>query len=146
MTLNKTDRSRALERRRGSTPLHAHRRSMPVDERELCASLQAGTLSNLVRCTSYNPGQASQASHSSESLSSSGSDSDSSLYKVVLLGEHRVGKSSLARIFGGLEESEPQETEGRGDTFDRSMVVDGEEANLLLFDIWEQVGLCYECC
>ncbi|XP_020379260.1 GTP-binding protein RAD isoform X2 [Rhincodon typus] len=142
MTLNKTDKSRALERRRGSTPLHAHRRSMPVDERELCASLQGGTLTNLVRCTSFNPGLPPQrdrpASGSSESLSSSGSDSDSNLYKVVLLGEHRVGKSSLARIFGGLEESEVHETEGRGDTFDRSIMVDGEEANLLLFDIWEQ--------
>ncbi|XP_078068211.1 GTP-binding protein RAD [Mustelus asterias] len=143
MTLNKTDKSRALERRRGSTPLHVHqqfhRRSMPVDDRELCASLQSGTLSNLVRCTSYNPGQPqrdSSASGSSDSITSS--ESDSSIYKVVLLGEHRVGKSSLARIFGGVEENEPHETEGRGDTFDRSIMVDGEEANLLLFDIWEQ--------
>ncbi|XP_072373894.1 GTP-binding protein RAD [Scyliorhinus torazame] len=143
MTLNKTDKTRALERRRGSTPLHLHqqfhRRSMPVDERELCASFQAGTLSNLVRCTSYNSGQPrrdSSASGSSDSVTSTGSDS--SLYKVVLLGERRVGKSSLARIFGGVEENESHETEGRGDTFDRSIMVDGEEANLLLFDIWEQ--------
>ncbi|XP_067905961.1 GTP-binding protein RAD [Heterodontus francisci] len=145
MTLNKTDKTRALDKRRGSTPLHVHqqfhRRSMPVDDRELCASLQAGTLSNLVRCTSYNPDQPqreSWASGSSDSVTSSGSESDNSLYKVVLLGEHQVGKSSLARIFGGVEESEPHETEGRGDTFNRSLMVDGEEANLLVFDIWEQ--------
>uniref|UniRef100_UPI00398E7074 GTP-binding protein RAD n=1 Tax=Pristiophorus japonicus TaxID=55135 RepID=UPI00398E7074 len=142
MTLNKLNSVRGLDRRRGSTPPHLpqplHRRSMPVDERELRGSVQAGNLSNLGR-TSHGPGQRdSWASGSSDSVISSGSDSDSSLYKVLLLGEHRVGKSSLARIFGGVEESEPHETEGRGDTFDRSILVDGEEANLLVFDIWEQ--------
>lgn len=29
-----------------------------------------------------------------------------------------------------------------GNTYDRSIVVDGEEASLLVFDIWEQV--CYK--
>ncbi|KFV67831.1 GTP-binding protein RAD, partial [Dryobates pubescens] len=58
-------------------------------------------------------------------------------YKVILLGEHGVGKTSLARIFGGVEDC--ADAEEAGNTYDRSIVVDGEEASLVVFDIWEQV-------
>lgn len=96
---------------------HLHRRSMPVDERDLRASLPQDELSGLVRCTSYSPGEAhreSWASDSSDSVISSGSDSDGSLYKVILLGEHGVGKTSLARIFGGVEDGAEAEEAGEG--------------------------------
>ncbi|XP_062923316.1 GTP-binding protein RAD [Mobula hypostoma] len=135
MTLNRTDRGRALDKRRGSTPLHVHqlhRRSMPVDERDL----QAGNVCPLSR-RSGQPHPGIWTPGSSDSVTSSGSES-SSPYKVILLGGHGVGKTTLARIFGGVEDGEPQEAEGRGDTFDRSIIVDGEEANLLVFDVWEQ--------
>uniref|UniRef100_U3IZ06 GTP-binding protein n=1 Tax=Anas platyrhynchos platyrhynchos TaxID=8840 RepID=U3IZ06_ANAPP len=115
------------DRRTNASPLlHLHRRSMPVDERDLRAALPHDELSGLVRCTSYSPGEAhreSWASDSSDSVISSGSDSDGRLYKVILLGEHGVGKTSLA---------------GEGNTYDRSIVVDGEEASLVVFDIWDQ--------
>ncbi|NXS11120.1 RAD protein, partial [Neodrepanis coruscans] len=144
MTLNRGDKLRYLEKRRGSTPFgaqqHLHRRSMPVDERDLRAALPHDELAGLVRCTSYSPGGAhreSWASDSSDSVISSGSDSDSSLYKVILLGEHGVGKTSLARIFGGVEDC--ADADEAGNTYDRSIVVDGEEASLVVFDIWEQV-------
>ncbi|OXB58294.1 hypothetical protein ASZ78_013040 [Callipepla squamata] len=144
MTLNRGDKLRYLDKRRGSMPFsahqHLHRRSMPVDERDLRAALPQEELSGLVRCTSYSPGEAhreSWASDSSDSVISSGSDSDGSLYKVILLGEHGVGKTSLARIFGGVEDG--AEAEEAGNTYDRSIVVDGEEASLVVFDIWEQV-------
>ncbi|XP_031471213.1 GTP-binding protein RAD [Phasianus colchicus] len=143
MTLNRGDKLRYLDKRRGSMPFsahqHLHRRSMPVDERDLRAALPQDELSGLVRCTSYSPGEAhreSWASDSSDSVISSGSDSDGSLYKVILLGEHGVGKTSLARIFGGVEDG--AEAEEAGNTYDRSIVVDGEEASLVVFDIWEQ--------
>ncbi|PKU35826.1 hypothetical protein llap_13867 [Limosa lapponica baueri] len=121
MTLNRGDKVRCLDKRRGSMPFsahqHLHRRSMPVDERDLRAALPQGELSGLVRCTSYSPGEEhreSWASDSSDSVISSGSDSDSHLYKVILLGEHGVGKTSLARIFGGVEDgAEAEEAEGR---------------------------------
>ncbi|NWV60709.1 RAD protein, partial [Malurus elegans] len=138
MTLNRGDK------RRGSTPFaaqqqqHLHRRSMPVDERDLRPP-PSEELSGLVRCTSYSPGGAhrqSWTSDSSDSVISSGSDSDSSLYKVILLGEHGVGKTSLARIFGGVEDC--ADAEEAGNTYDRSIIVDGEEASLMVFDIWEQ--------
>uniref|UniRef100_A0A8C8B4G7 Uncharacterized protein n=1 Tax=Otus sunia TaxID=257818 RepID=A0A8C8B4G7_9STRI len=121
MTLNRGDKLRYLDKRRGSMPFsaqqHLHRRSMPVDERDLRAALPQGELSGLVRCTSYSPGEAhreSWASDSSDSVISSGSDSDSSLYKVILLGEHGVGKTSLARIFGGVEDCADAEEAGEG--------------------------------
>lgn len=114
MTLNRGDK------RRGSTPFaaqqHLHRRSMPVDERDL-RPLPPDELSGLVRCTSYSPGgehRQSWASDSSDSVISSGSDSDGSLYKVILLGEHGVGKTSLARIFGGVEDCADAEEAGEG--------------------------------
>ncbi|XP_030058431.1 GTP-binding protein RAD [Microcaecilia unicolor] len=141
MTLNRSDKLKILERRRGSMPFSVHqqlhRRSMPVDEKELQATVPA-EISNLVRCPSYNPGdehRESCASDSSDSVISS-SDSEDHVYKVILLGEHGVGKSSLARIFGGIEDS--HEAEEAGNTYDRSIIVDGEEACLLVFDIWEQ--------
>ncbi|CAL8380968.1 unnamed protein product [Arctogadus glacialis] len=149
MTLNKGDKLRNMERRRGSVPFpmhlpNLHRRSMPVDDRDLRASLppsQVDELSNLLRCTSSysSPGEPlrdSCVSDSSDSVISSGSDAENQLYKVVLLGEHGVGKSSLARIFGGVEEA--HDSEETGNTYDRSVMVDEEEASILLYDVWEQ--------
>lgn len=131
MTLNHGDKLRYLDKRRGSMPFAAHhlqqqqplhRRSMPVDERDLQASLPPSPrsqLSGLMRCTSYNPGEEEEetqrpgwASDSSDSVISSGSDSEGGLYKVMLLGEHGVGKTSLARIFGGVEDSPDAEEAG----------------------------------
>ncbi|XP_069509416.1 GTP-binding protein RAD [Ambystoma mexicanum] len=146
MTLNKGGKLKNLDKRRGSMPLSVHqqlhRRSMPVDEKELQAAIPdgpLGELSNLVRSTSYNPDEEqreSWASGSSDSVISSSSDSEEPVYKVILLGEHGVGKSCLARIFGGIEDA--HDVEEAGNTYDRSVAVDGEEACLLVFDIWEQ--------
>ncbi|KAK7913257.1 hypothetical protein WMY93_013468 [Mugilogobius chulae] len=130
-----------MDKRRGSVPFpmnlpNLHRRSMPVDDRDLRATMpqtgQTDELSNLLRCTSYSPSEQhrdSCASDSSDSVISTGSETDQ-VYKVVLLGEHGVGKSSLARVFGGVED-------GRN-TYDRSIIVDEEEASILLYDVWEQ--------
>ncbi|XP_048886723.1 GTP-binding protein RAD [Brienomyrus brachyistius] len=147
MTLNKTDKLRSMDKRRGSTPFpihlqNLHRRSMPVDDRELQSTVplvQAAELSNFTRCSSYSPGEPhrdSCVSDSSDSVISSGSDSDGQVHKVVLLGEHGVGKSSLARIFGGVEEN--HESDEAGNMYDRSIIVDDEEASILLYDVWEQ--------
>lgn len=115
MTLNKDDKLRSMDKRRGSVPFpmnlpNVHRRSMPVDERDLRATStapQSDELSKLLRCASYSPSEqhrGSCASDSSDSVISTGSEADSQVYKVVLLGEHGVGKSSLARVFGGVED------------------------------------------
>ncbi|KAJ8339910.1 hypothetical protein SKAU_G00345430 [Synaphobranchus kaupii] len=117
MTLNKGDKLRNMDKRRGSTPFpvhlqNLHRRSMPVDDRELRSTAHTGELSNLTR------------------------DTEGQIYKVVLLGDHGVGKSSLARIFGGVEDC--HDCDEPGNTYDRSIAVDDEEASILLYDIWEQ--------
>ena len=124
MTLNNGDKLRNMDKRRGSIPFpvhlpNLHRRSMPVDDRDLRATMppgQTGELSNLMRCTSYSPSETHRdgcVSDSSDSVISSGSDPENQVYKVVLLGEHGVGKSSLARIFGGVEDGHDCEDAGK---------------------------------
>ncbi|KAF7664746.1 hypothetical protein LDENG_00167540 [Lucifuga dentata] len=149
MTLNKGDKLRNMDKRRGSVPFpinlpNLHRRSMPVDDRDLRATMpqtgQTDELSNLLRCTSYSPGEqhrGSCASDSSDSVISTSSEAEGQVYKVVLLGEHGVGKSSLARVFGGVEDA-GHDCDEAGNTYDRCIVVDEEEASILLYDIWEQ--------
>lgn len=119
MTLNKGDKFRNMDKRRGSMPFpvhlqNLHRRSMPVDDREL-RSMPAGETGELSSLMRFSPGDEhrnSCVSDSSDSVISSGSDSEGQIYKVVLLGEHGVGKSSLARIFGGIEDSNECEETG----------------------------------
>ncbi|XP_037104135.1 GTP-binding protein RAD isoform X1 [Syngnathus acus] len=143
MTLNKSDKLR-----RGSTPFpvnmsHLHRRSMPVDDRDLRATTvqpngQSDELSKLLRCTSQkDQHRGSCASDSSDSVISTGSEADSQVHKVVLLGEHGVGKSSLARVFGGVEDA-GHDCDEAGNSYDRCIVVDEEESSIVLYDIWEQ--------
>lgn len=111
---------RERERRRGSTPWGPapplHRRSMPVDERDLQAALAPGALAAAGTGTGAGAQGATLEWHegSSESLSSGGSDSDESVYKVLLLGAPGVGKSALARIFGGVEDGPEAEAAGEG--------------------------------
>lgn len=120
MTLNKGDKLRNMDKRRGSMPFpvhlqNLHRRSMPVDDRELHATMPAAQTGELSRLMCFNPGEehmSSCVSDSSDSVISSGSDSEGQVYKVVLLGEHGVGKSSLARIFGGVEDNNDCEETG----------------------------------
>ncbi|XP_061619738.1 GTP-binding protein RAD [Phyllopteryx taeniolatus] len=150
MTLNKSDKLRSMDKRRGSTPFpvnmaNLHRRSMPVDDRDLRATAvdpsgQNHELSKMLRCTTYSQNEqhrGSCASDSSDSVISTGSEADSQVHKVVLLGEHGVGKSSLARVFGGVEDA-AHDCDEAGNSYDRSIVVDEEESAIVLYDIWEQ--------
>lgn len=107
---------RERERRRGSTPWGPapplHRRSMPVDERDLQAALAPGALATTAAGTGSPGPRLDWPESSSDSLSSGGSDSDESVYKVLLLGAPGVGKSALARIFGGVEDGPEAEAAG----------------------------------
>lgn len=109
---------RERERRRGSTPWGPapplHRRSMPVDERDLQAALAPGALATAAPGTGSPGPRLDWPESSSDSLSSGGSDSDESVYKVLLLGAPGVGKSALARIFGGVEDGPEAEAAGEG--------------------------------
>uniref|UniRef100_A0A8C3ADT8 GTP-binding protein n=1 Tax=Cyclopterus lumpus TaxID=8103 RepID=A0A8C3ADT8_CYCLU len=132
MTLN-AQREKAPLRRRGSTPIPPDHRlpgsTQPDPE-------QPRSHPPLGQSASYHPGDKSlhyRAEWSSDSDDDSQSDSDC-VYRVVLLGDHGVGKTSLAGIFAGITEKEEQPGE---DTYERTLTVDGEESTLIVMDTWE---------
>lgn len=120
MTLN-TQREKEPLRRRGSTPIHPARLSLhPSLTREdrLAGSSQLDpeqpraqrSHPPLGQSASYHPGDKSlhyRAQWSSDSDDDSQSDSDC-VYRVVLLGDHGVGKTSLAGIFAGITDKDEQ--------------------------------------
>ncbi|XP_061446771.1 GTP-binding protein REM 2 [Rhineura floridana] len=59
-------------------------------------------------------------------------------YKVMLLGESGVGKTTLVAIFGGLKGGAHHEEEHTEDSYERRFYVDDEEVTLILYDIWDQ--------
>nr|XP_025962865.1 GTP-binding protein REM 1 [Dromaius novaehollandiae] len=60
-------------------------------------------------------------------------------YRVVLLGDPGVGKTSLVQLLAGVQERDPPEQRGAGcpDAYERTLCVDGEETALLVTDPWE---------
>ncbi|XP_055990409.1 GTP-binding protein REM 2 isoform X1 [Sorex fumeus] len=110
-------------RRRGSMPVpykHQLRRTQAVDELDW-------------------PPQTS-SSGSSDSLGSgeAGAAPKDLVFKVMLVGESGVGKSTLAGTFGGLQGDSAHEPENPEDTYERRIMVDQEEVTLVVYDIWEQ--------
>ncbi|OWK09508.1 REM2 [Cervus elaphus hippelaphus] len=110
-------------RRRGSMPVpykHQLRRAQAVDELDW-------------------PPQAS-SSGSSDSLGSgeAAPTQKDGIFKVMLVGESGVGKSTLAGTFGGLQGDSAHELENPEDTYKRRIMVDKEEVTLVVYDIWEQ--------
>lgn len=85
-----------------------------MDERDLQAALAPGALAAAGTGTAAPRPRLDWPEGSSESLSSRDSDSDESVYKVLLLGAPGVGKSALARIFGGVEDGPEAEAAGEG--------------------------------
>ncbi|XP_042322268.1 GTP-binding protein REM 1 [Sceloporus undulatus] len=74
-----------------------------------------------------------------DSWSSESSDSDeswASLYRVVLLGDPGVGKTSLVNLFAGVQDKDLPEQQ-KEDTYERTLSVDGEETTLMVMDTWE---------
>ncbi|ELW69244.1 GTP-binding protein REM 2 [Tupaia chinensis] len=112
-----------VPRRRGSMPVpykHQLRRAQAVDELDW-------------------PPQAS-SSGSSDSLGSgeAAPTQKDGIFKVMLVGESGVGKSTLAGTFGGLQGDSTHELESPEDTYERRIMVDKEEVTLVVYDIWEQ--------
>ncbi|NWS87233.1 REM1 protein, partial [Toxostoma redivivum] len=57
-------------------------------------------------------------------------------YRVVLLGDSGVGKTSLVNLFAGVQERDLLDQHG-GAAYERRLTVDGEETTLLVLDTWE---------
>ncbi|XP_029436158.1 GTP-binding protein REM 2 isoform X2 [Rhinatrema bivittatum] len=148
MTLNKREKLGGLPQpHRGSLPLSAdsHRRgSMPVPYKH---QLLRGQAVDELEWPARARGASSIHSGSSDSIISSesapgGVGDLGGLIKVILLGDSGVGKTALAEIFGGLEGSFPQNLGDSEDAYERKIVVDGEEATLMVYDVWEQTDSC----
>ncbi|KAM4709285.1 GTP-binding protein REM 2 [Discoglossus pictus] len=132
MTLNKREKLGVLKHR-GSLPLpgDAQRRgSMPLPYKHQLRRAQAV---DELDWPSVNSG-------SSDSVQSTDSNPELGVYKVMMLGDHGVGKTTLAGIFSGLEDTFPHEAEHPEDTYERNLLVDGEKTSLMVYDIWEQSG------
>uniref|UniRef100_A0A8C2EP09 GTP-binding protein n=1 Tax=Cyprinus carpio TaxID=7962 RepID=A0A8C2EP09_CYPCA len=133
MTLNTQKEGKEPLRRRASTPIPSSRQG-GKGVRDPSADPYHPPLA---QSASYHPGD--KSFHSRASWSSD-SESDSSgaecLYRVVLLGDHGVGKSSLANIFAGIQEKDAHK-HIEEDTYERTLAVDGEETTLVVMDTWE---------
>ncbi|KPP60957.1 GTP-binding protein RAD-like, partial [Scleropages formosus] len=133
---------RNSERARGGGAHSRHKRSLTADGALLSCALPSpetaeppdGALRPPRDGATLEPPDPS--SSSSSSSSSCASHCEGRAHKVVVLGEHGVGKSSLAQIFAEVEDGHESEESGR--TYSRSIVVDEEEAALVLYDVWEQ--------
>lgn len=105
MTLNTQRESREVARRRASTPFPSSQHG--VMRRELQHP-------PLAQSASYQAGDTKF--HLQAHWSSDSEESDSSgyecLYRVMLLGDHGVGKSSLASIFAGIQEKDAHNCTG----------------------------------
>ncbi|XP_068171307.1 GTP-binding protein REM 1 isoform X2 [Antennarius striatus] len=94
----------------------------------------------LTQSASYHLGDRSLHYHaqwSSDSEDDAQSDSDS-VYRVVLLGDQGVGKTSLAGIFAGITEKDEQPA---ADAYEQTLTVDGEKTKLIVMDTWEHNSL-----
>ncbi|EPQ16178.1 GTP-binding protein REM 1 [Myotis brandtii] len=138
MTLNTQQEAKTPLRRRASTPLPL---SSPGRQPGLCTAPSTSTQPRhprLGQSASLNP-PTQQPSPAPDGWSSESSDSEGSweaLYRVVLLGDPGVGKTSLASLFAGKQERELHEQLGE-DVYERTLTVDGEDTTLLVMDTWE---------
>ncbi|KAB5536972.1 hypothetical protein PHYPO_G00113430 [Pangasianodon hypophthalmus] len=129
MTLNTQREGREVVRRRASTPIPSSRHGVIHREPQHPP---------LAQSASYQAGDTKL--HLRTHWSSDSEESDSSgyecLYRVILLGDHGVGKSSLASIFAGIQEKDAHSCIGE-DMYERTLTVDGEETTLIVMDTWE---------
>ncbi|XP_061027295.1 GTP-binding protein GEM isoform X1 [Eubalaena glacialis] len=136
--------------------------SIPADGRHLMVQKEPHQYSqrNHHSATPEDHCRRSWSSDSTDSVISS--ESGNTYYRVVLIGEQGVGKSTLASIFAGVHDSMDSDCEMLGgrwtsprgllssavvqqkeqveDTYERTLIVDGESATIILLDMWENKG------
>ncbi|XP_070445153.1 GTP-binding protein REM 1 isoform X1 [Equus przewalskii] len=137
MTLNTQQEAKTPLHRRASTPLPLSPRGHQPGL--LCAAPSTQSQHpRLGQSASLNP-PTRKPSPAPNGWSSESSDSEGSweaLYRVVLLGDPGVGKTSLASLFAGKQERDLHEQLGE-DVYERTLTVDGEDTTLVVMDTWE---------
>ncbi|XP_074964617.1 GTP-binding protein REM 1 isoform X2 [Phalacrocorax aristotelis] len=129
MTLNTQRGSKSPLRRRASTPLP--RPGVPG------VTLRGEPCHPQLSHSASEPGGRAAAPRGSWSSGSSGSSGSwEPLYRVVLLGDPGVGKTSLVNLFAGIQERDLLEQHGEA-MYERTLSVDGKETTLLVMDTWE---------
>uniref|UniRef100_A0A3Q2XYL8 GTP-binding protein n=1 Tax=Hippocampus comes TaxID=109280 RepID=A0A3Q2XYL8_HIPCM len=132
MTIH-TQREKEVLRRRASTPARPTQQQQPPP----CAREPCGGASTrrrhppLGQSASYHLGDTSL--HDRAQWSSDSEDDAERVDRVPLLGDHGVGKSSLAGIFAGIADKDDHPEE---DTYERTLTVDGKDTTLLILDTW----------
>ncbi|XP_012310666.1 GTP-binding protein REM 1 isoform X2 [Aotus nancymaae] len=137
MTLNTGQEAKTPLCRRASTPLPLSPRGRQPGLLSTAPSTQSQH-PRLGQSASLNP-PTQKPSPAPDDWSSESSDSEGSweaLYRVVLLGDPGVGKTSLASLFAGKQEKDLHEQLGEG-VYERTLTVDGEDTTLLVVDTWE---------
>uniref|UniRef100_A0A4W3GRS5 GTP-binding protein n=1 Tax=Callorhinchus milii TaxID=7868 RepID=A0A4W3GRS5_CALMI len=127
MTLNsQRSNSHSSLRRRASSPVpSAHRTPHPHPQAHPVLTQPSSPLGYSL---------AGQRGSSSSSSSDASSDSGCGIFRVVLLGDGGVGKSSLANFFAGAQDA--QSEHGGEDSYERTLTVDGEDTTLIVMDTW----------
>uniref|UniRef100_A0A8D0BTT7 GTP-binding protein n=1 Tax=Salvator merianae TaxID=96440 RepID=A0A8D0BTT7_SALMN len=112
--------------------------SIPADARHLVLQKDPQECNRHKRYA-VNPEEYYRRSWSSESSDSViSSESGNTYFRVVLIGEQGVGKTTIANIFAGVHDSLNSDCEVLGeDRYERTLSVDGESATIILFDMWE---------
>ncbi|XP_060692148.1 GTP-binding protein REM 1 [Hemiscyllium ocellatum] len=145
MTLNteRSDSHSTLQRRASSPVPSAHRphhrcaqqlRSLNT-ETELLAHPGHWQRPSFGHSVSYQSADGEGGSWSSDSAESiASSDSSYGIFRVLLLGDSGVGKSSLINIFAGFQDTQGEHS--GEDTYERTLTVDGEDTTLIVMDTW----------
>ncbi|ETE65334.1 GTP-binding protein GEM, partial [Ophiophagus hannah] len=137
MTLNNVTMRRNSASSCGALQPQQQRWSVPTDGKHLVVQKETQEANRQKRYT-LNHEEYCRKSWSSESSDSVISTESGNIYRVVLIGEQGVGKTTIASVFAGVHDSLDSDCELLGeDTYERTLQVDGESANIMLLDVWE---------